>query len=101
MGHRFTKKNTDRKIVFLFSCVNPGKSVAVHFRSFKIAMAAFLPLAPMIPPPGCVADPHMYRFLIGERYWAHPGAGRRKKSCSSVSSRSEERRVGKECRSRW
>jgi len=27
--------------------------------SFKIAIAAFRPLAPMIPPPGCVAEPHI------------------------------------------
>src|SRR5579871_449017 len=39
-----------------------------------------------MPPPGCVAEPHMYRFLIGVRYWAHPGTGRKKKSCSSESS---------------
>src|SRR5581483_4356653 len=27
--------------------------------SFRIAIAAFRPLAPMMPPPGCVAEPHM------------------------------------------
>src|ERR1700675_4716268 len=40
----------------------------------------------MMPPPGCVADPHMYRFLIGVRNCAQPGTGRRKKSCSRESS---------------
>src|SRR5688500_12150222 len=52
----------------------------------RIFLAAFLPGAPMIPPPGCVADPHMYRLRIGVRYRAQPGTGRRKNSCSSVSS---------------
>jgi hypothetical protein len=27
--------------------------------SFRIIIAAFRPLAPMMPPPGWVADPHM------------------------------------------
>ena len=27
--------------------------------SFRIIIAAFRPLAPMMPPPGCVAEPHM------------------------------------------
>src|SRR6476620_12224992 len=40
----------------------------------------------MMPPPGCVADPHMYRFLIGVRNCAQPGTGRKKKSCSRESS---------------
>jgi hypothetical protein len=57
-----------------------------HFRSFKSLTAALRPGAPMIPPPGCVAEPHIYRFWMGVRYCAQPGAGRRKKSCSSVSS---------------
>ncbi len=35
--------------------------------SFRISSAARRPGAPMIPPPGCVADPHMYNFLIGVR----------------------------------
>src|SRR5262245_51725245 len=30
-----------------------------RFPSFKMRIAAFRPGAPMIPPPGCVADPHM------------------------------------------
>src|ERR1700735_915437 len=54
--------------------------------SFRISNAASRPGAPMIPPPGCVADPHMYNFLIGVRYRAQPAAGRKKKSCSSESS---------------
>ena len=29
----------------------------------------------MMPPPGCVADPHMYRLRIGVLYCAQPGAG--------------------------
>src|SRR5579862_9105548 len=59
---------------------------AAPLMSFRISSAASRPFAPMIPPPGCVAEPHMYRFLIGVRYCAHPGTGRRKKSCSSESS---------------
>src|SRR6202021_1394061 len=54
--------------------------------SFKISSAARRPGAPMIPPPGCVAEPHMYNFLMGVRYRAQPAAGRKKKSCSSESS---------------
>ena len=42
--------------------------------------------SPLMPPPGCVAEPHMYKLRIGVRYCAQPGAGRRKKSCSRVSS---------------
>src|SRR5262245_38634889 len=41
----------------------------------SILNAAFLPDAPMIPPPGCVADPHIHRFRIGVRYCAQPGTG--------------------------
>src|SRR5690606_21542801 len=48
--------------------------------------AALRPGAPMMPPPGCVADPHMTRLSIGVRYCAQPGTGRRKNSCSSESS---------------
>src|SRR5690348_10957222 len=59
---------------------------AAPLTSFRISSAARRPFAPMMPPPGCVADPHMYRFLMGVRYCAHPGTGRRKKSCSSESS---------------
>ena len=51
--------------------------------SFRISSAANRPGAPMMPPPGWVADPHIYRFLIGVRNCAHPGTGRRKKNCSS------------------
>src|SRR5579862_3352532 len=59
---------------------------AAPLMSFRISSAASRPFAPMIPPPGCVADPHIYRFLMGVRYCAQPGTGRRKKSCSSESS---------------
>ena len=63
-----------------------GRHYAAPLTSLRISSAARRPFAPMMPPPGCVADPHMYRFLIGVRYCAHPGTGRRKKSCSSESS---------------
>src|SRR5688572_22909134 len=33
--------------------------------SFRMRSAAFLPGAPMMPPPGCVADPHMYNRSTG------------------------------------
>ena len=56
-----------------------------HLR-FRMFSAAFRPGAPMIPPPGWAPEPHIQRLRIGVVYWAHPGAGRRKKSCSSVSS---------------
>ena len=35
--------------------------------SFRISSAASRPGAPMMPPPGCVAEPHIYRFRIGVR----------------------------------
>src|SRR5215470_6008707 len=35
------------------------------FHSFKITWLAILPGAAMIPPPGCVAEPHMYKFSTG------------------------------------
>src|SRR5438477_11851535 len=35
------------------------------FHSFKITVLAILPGAAMIPPPGCVADPHIYKLSIG------------------------------------
>ena len=54
--------------------------------SAMIFSAALRPGAPMMPPPGCVAEPHMYRPSTGVRYCAHPGTGRRKNSCSSASS---------------
>src|SRR5579862_5869513 len=59
---------------------------AAPLMSLRISSAANRPFAPMMPPPGCVADPHIYKFLIGVRYCAQPGTGRRKKSCSSESS---------------
>src|SRR5208282_6539485 len=54
-------------------------SYAAPLMSLRISSAASRPFAPMMPPPGCVADPHMERFLIGVRYCAQPGTGRRKK----------------------
>src|SRR5277367_2828778 len=33
--------------------------------SLRISRAASRPGAPMMPPPGCVAEPHMYSFFIG------------------------------------
>src|SRR5688572_12913605 len=38
-----------------------------HYRDTSLTMrsAAFLPGAPMMPPPGCVADPHRYNRSIG------------------------------------
>ena len=35
--------------------------------SFRISSAARRPGAPMMPPPGCVAEPHMYNLLMGVR----------------------------------
>jgi hypothetical protein len=32
---------------------------APDFQFFKMTWLAILPFAPMIPPPGCVAEPHM------------------------------------------
>src|SRR4030095_12505351 len=32
------------------------------FHSFRITWLAMRPGAAIIPPPGCVADPHMYKF---------------------------------------
>src|SRR5208283_2816288 len=63
-----------------------GHRYFVPLQCFRISSAARRPGAPMMPPPGCVADPHIYRFLIGVRYCAHPGTGRRKNNCSSESS---------------
>src|ERR1035437_7168215 len=56
------------------------------FPSFRISSAARRPGAPMMPPPGCVAEPHIHRFLMGVLYCAQPGTGRRKNNCSSESS---------------
>ena len=36
-------------------------------RSFRISSAARRPGAPMMPPPGCVAEPHIYSLRIGVR----------------------------------
>src|SRR5439155_14214429 len=53
---------------------------------FSTCIAAILPGAPMIPPPGCVAEPHIQRLRIGVRYAPQPATGRLKNSCSNVSS---------------
>src|SRR5271165_6631523 len=63
-----------------------GHRYFVPLECFRISSAANRPGAPMMPPPGCVAEPHIHRFLIGLLYCAHPGTGRRKNSCSSESS---------------
>src|SRR5580704_7480367 len=42
-------------------------AATAFFHSFKITWLAILPGAPMIPPPGCVADPHMYKLSTGVR----------------------------------
>src|SRR5580700_8095139 len=42
-------------------------TAADFFHSFKMTWLAMRPGAPMMPPPGCVADPHMYRLSIGVR----------------------------------
>src|ERR1700751_4267207 len=59
---------------------------AAPFASLRISSAESRPGAPMMPPPGCVADPHMYRFLMGVRNCAQPATGRKKNNCSSESS---------------
>ena len=46
-----------------------------------------------------VLDKVTYRFEIGEMYGIFGPSGSGKTTCLSL--RSEERRVGKECRSRW
>ena len=40
---------------------------AAFFHSFRITWLAMRPLAPIMPPPGCVAEPHMNRLLTGVR----------------------------------
>jgi hypothetical protein len=47
-----------------------------RFRSFKISRAAFAPDPPVSPAPGCVPEPHKYRFWIGVRYRAQSNSGR-------------------------
>ena len=42
-------------------------AVTIFCQSFRITWLAMRPGAPMIPPPGWVADPHMYRLSIGVR----------------------------------
>jgi len=54
--------------------------------SFRYSSAEIRPGAPMMPPPGCVADPHIQRSRTGVRYRDHPGTGRLKNSCSNESS---------------
>src|SRR5438132_2548007 len=63
-----------------------GHQTRPPFQSLRTCRAASRPGAPIMPPPGCVAEPHMYRFFMGVRYCAHRGTGRKKKSCSSDSS---------------
>src|SRR5688500_16790082 len=60
--------------------------VAVHDEAPRISSAASRPPAPIIPPPGCVPEPHCQSPRTGVRYCAHPGDGRRKKSWCSASS---------------
>ena len=44
---------------------------AIHVHPSRIRSAALRPGAPMIPPPGCVADPQMYKLRTGVEYCAH------------------------------
>src|ERR1700676_2729630 len=44
-----------------------GQLAAAFFHCFKITWLAMRPLAPMIPPPGWVADPHIKRLSMGVR----------------------------------
>ena len=44
--------------------------------SLIISLAAFAPDPPVSPIPGCVPEPHKYRFLIGVRYCAQLSSGR-------------------------
>src|ERR1700730_13884812 len=37
------------------------------FHSLRMTWLAMRPLAPMMPPPGCVAEPHIQRLWIGVR----------------------------------
>jgi hypothetical protein len=55
-------------------------------RDFRSSSAAMRPGAPMSPPPGWAAEPHIQRPCTGVRKRAQPGTGRLKKSCSSDSS---------------
>src|SRR5215471_18929520 len=43
----------------------PAPDADPPFQSFRITWLAMRPGAAMIPPPGCVADPHIYRPSIG------------------------------------
>ena len=50
--------------------VDPRRHQAARrpfFFSFRYSSAAIRPGAPMMPPPGCVADPHIQRFATGVR----------------------------------
>jgi hypothetical protein len=49
VGH---ERQTPRQLFYFFSC-------------FNISRAAFAPDPPVNPAPGCVPDPHKYKFLIG------------------------------------
>ena len=37
------------------------------FQSLRMTWLAMRPGAPMMPPPGCVAEPHIYRLSMGVR----------------------------------
>jgi hypothetical protein len=39
--------------------------LAALFQSFRITWLAMRPFAPMMPPPGCVAEPHINRLSTG------------------------------------
>src|SRR4051812_40666682 len=52
------------------------------FQSRSAWCAAFLPGAPVTPPPGCAPAPQRYSPSIGVRYCDQPGTGRIKNSCS-------------------
>src|SRR5204862_318466 len=80
-------------VVFFFVCfvsfvcfVFSGSLVTDHAFCPRMRSAQLRPGAPMMPPPGCVAEPHIQRLRTGVLYCAHPGTGRAKNSCSSVSS---------------
>ena len=45
----------------------PGHQAAFRPRARRTSIAAIRPLAPMIPPPGWVAEPHSQRSRIGVR----------------------------------
>ena len=54
--------NDDRVVA-----VRGHRQAALWPRARRTSSAAIRPLAPMIPPPGCVADPHSHRSRTGVR----------------------------------